>query len=172
MKTALVLLGSTGSIGSQTLDVLSRHKDRFTVFALTANSRWQALAKQCLEWQPAYAAMVDEQAALALRNHLQAQGSQTQVLVGHDAVCQLAAASEAQMVVAAIVGAAGVLPSLAAVNAGKRVLLANKEALVVTGSLFMQAVKAHGATLLRWTPSTVLFFSVWPVKLIGVVSKS
>lgn len=148
MTSSVLLLGSTGSIGRQTLDVLSRHRDKFGVFALTANSRWQTLAEQCLTWQPRYAAMADVRAADQLRNHLQAAGSQTQVLVGHEAICQLAAADEADMVVAAIVGAAGVLPSLAAVKAGKRVLLANKEALVVTGSLFMQAVKQHGATLL------------------------
>lgn len=144
----LTLLGATGSIGTQTLAVLALHPARYRVYALTAGSQWQALAAQCETWQPRYAVLADEQAALSLRNHLQALGSQTEVLAGEAALAQVAAADEVGTVVAAIVGAAGVRPTLAAVRAGKRVLLANKEALVVTGQLFMDAVTASGASLL------------------------
>lgn len=144
----LTLLGATGSIGTQTLAVLALHPARYRVYALTAGSQWQALAAQCETWQPRYAVLADEQAALSLRNHLQALGSQTEVLAGEAALAQVAAADEVHTVVAAIVGAAGVRPTLAAVRAGKRVLLANKEALVVTGQLFMDAVTASGASLL------------------------
>ena len=144
----LTLLGATGSIGTQTLAVLALHPARYRVYALTAGSQWQALAAQCETWQPRYAVLADEQAALSLRNHLQALGSQTEVLAGEAALAQVAAADEVDTVVAAIVGAAGVRPTLAAVRAGKRVLLANKEALVVTGQLFMDAVTASGASLL------------------------
>ncbi len=144
----LTLLGATGSIGTQTLAVLALHPARYRVYALTAGSQWQALAAQCETWQPRYAVLADEQAALSLRNHLQALGSQTEVLAGDAALAQVAAAAEVDTVVAAIVGAAGVRPTLAAVHAGKRVLLANKEALVVTGQLFMDAVTASGAQLL------------------------
>src|SRR5690606_31726992 len=118
------------------------------VHALTAGSQWQALAAQCETWQPRYAVLADEQAAISLRNHLQALGSQTEVLAGEAALAQVAAAEAVDTVVAAIVGAAGVRPTLAAVRAGKRVLLANKEALVVTGQLFMDAVATSGAQLL------------------------
>ncbi|KAF0807242.1 1-deoxy-D-xylulose 5-phosphate reductoisomerase [Alcanivorax sp. S71-1-4] len=144
----LTLLGATGSIGTQTLAVLALHPARYRVYALTAGSQWQALAAQCETWQPRYAVLADAQAALSLRNHLQALGSQTEVLAGEAALAQVAAADEVDTVVAAIVGAAGVRPTLAAVRAGKRVLLANKEALVVTGQLFMDAVTASGASLL------------------------
>lgn len=144
----VTLLGATGSIGTQTLEVLALHPERYQVFALAAGSRWQQLAEQCLQWQPRYAVLADEQAALSLRNHLRAAGSHTEVLAGEDALAQVAAANEVDTVVAAIVGAAGVRPTLAAVRAGKRILLANKEALVVTGSLFMDAVRAYGAELI------------------------
>ena len=143
---SVTLLGATGSIGVQTLDVLGLHRDRYRVHALTACRRWQPLAQQCLHWQPKYAVLMDQQAATALRNHLREAGSDTQVLCGEEALCQVAA--EASVVMAAIVGAAGVRPTLAAVRAGRRVLLANKEALVVTGALLMDAVKAHGAELI------------------------
>ncbi|MDF1821422.1 MAG: 1-deoxy-D-xylulose-5-phosphate reductoisomerase [Alcanivoracaceae bacterium] len=142
----LALLGATGSIGEQTLDVISRHPERYRLFAVTANTRWQPLAEICLRHRPAVAVMADPVAADALRNHLRDAGSDTEVLAGEDSLEQVAA--EADTTVAAIVGAAGVRPTLAAVKAGKRVLLANKEALVVTGQLFMDAVARHEATLL------------------------
>ncbi|MBZ2188398.1 1-deoxy-D-xylulose-5-phosphate reductoisomerase [Alcanivorax sp. JB21] len=144
----ITLLGATGSIGTQTLDVLALHPERYQVYALTAGHRWEALAEQCLRWRPRYAVLADEQAAEALRNHLRGLGSDTEVLAGAQAQCQVAAAADVDTVVAAIVGAAGVYPTLAAVDAGKRILLANKEALVVTGQLFMDAVRRSGAELI------------------------
>jgi 1-deoxy-D-xylulose-5-phosphate reductoisomerase len=147
-RQRLTILGATGSIGQQTLDVVRRHPERYEVFALTASSRWQLMAELCQTVRPRFVAMSDPAAAAALRNHLAEAGSQVEVLSGPKALADLAAHPDADTVVAAIVGAAGVRPTLAAVEAGKRVLLANKEALVVTGSLFMDAVKRHGATLL------------------------
>lgn len=147
MAQQVTLLGSTGSIGTQTLMVMAEHPERYAVFALVAGANWRLLADQCLAWQPAYAVMADAEAAQLLRAHLQAQGSRTEVLSGLAAMEQVAQATEVDTVVAAIVGAVGVRPTLAAVQAGKRVLLANKEALVVTGQLFMDAVHEHGAEL-------------------------
>jgi len=147
-RQRLTLLGATGSIGQQTLDVVVRHPERYEVFSVTAGTQWQAMARLCETVHPRYAAMADPAAATALRNHLGKVGSQVEVLAGPESLCELAAHPDADTVVAGIVGAAGVRPTLAAVEAGKRVLLANKEALVVTGSLFMDAVKRHGATLL------------------------
>lgn len=148
MKQRITVLGATGSIGQQTLDVVARHPDRYEIFALTASTRWELLAEQCLAVRPCFAVLTDEQAAEKLRNHLRAGGSDTEVLAGEAALSQVAAHEQADTVVAAIVGAAGVRPTLAAVKAAKRVLLANKEALVVTGALFMNAVRDSGATLL------------------------
>ncbi len=144
----VTILGATGSIGVSTLDVLGRHPERFRVFALTAQRQWQPLAKQCLTYRPRYAVMSDGAAALALEQSLRAQGCGTEVLHGEEALNQVAAHAEVDIVMAAIVGAAGLLPSLAAVRAGKKVLLANKEALVMAGGLFTRAVAEHGATLL------------------------
>lgn len=148
MAQQITLLGSTGSIGTQTLMVMAEHPERYAVFALVAGANWRLLAEQCLVWQPAYAVLADESAAQQLRNYLAAKGSSTEVLSGLAAMEQVAAASTVDTVVAAIVGAVGVRPTLAAVQAGKRVLLANKEALVVTGQLFMDAVHKHGAELI------------------------
>ncbi len=144
----VTVLGSTGSIGVQTLQVMAMHPERYRPFALVAFTRWQALAEQCLTFKPRYAVLRDEQAAAQLRNHLSGLGSDTEVLGGEAAMDQVASAAEVDTVVAAIVGAAGVRPTLAGVNAGKRILLANKEALVVTGKLFMDAVSQSGATLI------------------------
>lgn len=143
----VTVLGATGSIGVQTLDVLALHPERYQVFALVAFTRWQALADQCLRHNPRYAVLRDERSADSLRNHLRDAGSQVEVLGGADALATVAAHPDADVVVAGIVGAAGVQPTLAAVDAGKRVLLANKEALVVTGKLFMDAVARSGAQL-------------------------
>ena len=144
----LCILGSTGSIGTSTLDVVARHPDRYEVFALTAHSRVDALLAQCLQFRPRFAVLPDEAQARDLRQRLAAAGSATEVMSGAPALCELAGHPEVDAVMAAIVGAAGLPPCLAAARAGKRLLLANKEALVVGGALFMQAVKAGGATLL------------------------
>ena len=147
-RQRICILGSTGSVGTSTLDVLSRHPERFEVFALTAHSRSDELLAQCLRWQPRFAAMPSAEQASRLQAGLRDAGSRTEVLAGPQALCDLAAHPEVDMVMAAIVGAAGLPPCLAAAQAGKRLLLANKEALVVGGALFMQAVRAGGATLL------------------------
>jgi 1-deoxy-D-xylulose-5-phosphate reductoisomerase len=144
----VTVLGATGSIGVSTLDVLARHPERYGVFALTADRKWQVLATQCLEHNPRYAVLNDEAAAIALADELRRQGCKTEVLQGADALAQVANHADADVVMAAIVGAAGLLPTLAAVKAGKKVLLANKEALVMAGGLFTRAVAEHGATLL------------------------
>ena len=148
MKQRLVILGATGSIGVSTLDVVARHPQRFEVFALTAHSRSAELEAQCVRWKPRYAALGDATAANDLRQRLRAHGVATEVLAGQAALCELAAHEEVTTVMAAIVGAAGLAPCLAAARAGKRLLLANKEALVVGGALFMSAVREGGATLL------------------------
>ncbi|MCC1495550.1 1-deoxy-D-xylulose-5-phosphate reductoisomerase [Alcanivorax sp. 1008] len=144
----VTVLGATGSIGVQTLDVLDRHPDQYQVFALAAFTRWQSLAELCLRHRPRYAVMREAAAAANLRSHLHAAGCDTEVLEGDRALEEIAESADTDVVVAAIVGAAGVRPTLAAVRAGKRVLLANKEALVVTGQLFMDAVRQHGAELI------------------------
>jgi 1-deoxy-D-xylulose-5-phosphate reductoisomerase len=163
----VTILGATGSIGRQTLDVLSRNPERYRVLGLTAGHRWRELAEHCLTWRPPFAALADEQAAEALRNHLREAGSHTQVLAGHAGVAEVAALREADTVVAAIVGAAGVRPTLAAVEAGKKILLANKETLVVTGALFMDAVKRHGATLLPVDSEHNAIFQCLPAEGVG-----
>jgi 1-deoxy-D-xylulose-5-phosphate reductoisomerase len=142
------ILGSTGSVGANTLDVISRHRERYEVFALSAHSKVDALLAQCIEWKPRYAVMTQAASAQALRAALKAAGSRTEVLDGPAALSQLAAHPDVDAVMAAIVGAAGLEPCMAAARAGKRLLLANKEALVVGGALFMHAVKEGGATLL------------------------
>ncbi len=140
------VLGSTGSIGVSTLDVLARHAERFRVFALSAHRNVDLLQQQCLQFRPRYAVMADEASAEKLRRRLAGEG--IEVLGGNEGLEQIAADAEAPVVMAAIVGAAGLLPALAAVRAGKRLLLANKEALVVSGQLFMDEAKAHGAEVL------------------------
>ncbi|TQV85655.1 1-deoxy-D-xylulose-5-phosphate reductoisomerase [Exilibacterium tricleocarpae] len=145
---AVTILGSTGSVGASTLDVLARHPQRFSVFALTANRQHELLARQCLAHRPRYAVLRDATAAARLAEQLGAAGAATEVLWGEDNLARVAAAAEVDAVMAAIVGAAGLQPTLAAVAAGKKVMLANKEALVMAGDLFMQAVAESGATLL------------------------
>ncbi len=144
----ITILGSTGSIGVNTLDVVGRHPDRFRVVALTANSGVERLAGQCIRYRPDYAVMADADAAQQLAQRLKTAAPDVEVLSGTRGLEQVAALDSVGFVMAAIVGAAGLLPSLAAARHGKRVLLANKEALVMSGELFMQAVRAHGATLL------------------------
>ncbi|MFM2065156.1 MAG: hypothetical protein RLZZ584_65 [Pseudomonadota bacterium] len=145
---SICVLGSTGSIGKNTLDVIARHPDRYRVWALSAHSRVDALLEQCLAHAPRHAVLPDADAAARLRAGLRAAGSRTEVLHGTQALELVAAAPEVDAVMAAIVGAAGLQPCLAAARAGKHLLLANKEALVLGGALFMRAVREGGATLL------------------------
>lgn len=144
----VAILGATGSIGTSTLDVLARHPDRFDVVALTANRNVDRLFEQCLQARPRYAVMVDHRAARELAQRLAGPAPQVEVLAGAEAVEQVAALDEVGCVMAAIVGAAGLPGSLAAAASGKRVLLANKEALVMAGRLFIERVQAGGALLL------------------------
>ena len=145
---AVTVLGSTGSIGISTLNVLALHSERYTVYALTANCSVNLMLAQCQRFEPEIAVMLDEQAADLLAKGLKSAGINTQVLAGVQALKQVARSAKTDYVVAAIVGAAGLLPTLSAVRAGKHILLANKEALVMSGSLFMHEVKKYGATLL------------------------
>jgi 1-deoxy-D-xylulose-5-phosphate reductoisomerase len=142
------LLGSTGSIGLSTLDVIARHPRRFRIIALTANSNVDKLAAQCLQFRPRYAVMADADAADQLAIVLKQSVPDVQVLSGMDGLLTVAGHEAVDFVMAAIVGAAGLLPSLEAARTGKRVMLANKEALVMSGALFMQAVRDSRATLL------------------------
>ena len=144
----VVVLGSTGSIGVNTLDVIARHPAQFKVFALTASTNVEVMLAQCVNHRPQFAVMVSEQHALELQTRLQAVDVSTRVLSGAAALETVAAHPEADTVMAAIVGAAGLPSCMAAARAGKRLLLANKEALVVGGQLFMDAVQSGGATLL------------------------
>ena len=142
----LTLLGATGSIGSSTLDLVSRHPDQYSIYALTANTNVEDLARLCLRFQPRYAVMADAPSAEQLKVLLDSNA--TEVLSGESALSEVASDIDVDIVVAAIVGAVGLMPTLSAVRAGKRVLLANKEALVMAGSLFMDEVVEHAATLL------------------------
>jgi 1-deoxy-D-xylulose-5-phosphate reductoisomerase len=144
----VAVLGSTGSIGLNTLDVLERHRDRYRVFALAARNNIVRLREQCLRHSPRFAVVVDTAAAATLAAELRSAGSTTEVFAGEQALSDIAAHVEVDAIMAAIVGAAGLASSLAAARAGKRILLANKEALVMSGPLFMQAVREGGATLI------------------------
>lgn len=144
----LTLLGSTGSIGLSTLDVIARHPDKFRVFALAGHTQTAKLAEQCAAFRPRYAVVADAARADDLRTRLAAAGCDTEVLHGAQALVDVASAPEVDGVMAAIVGAAGLPPTLAAARAGKTIYLANKETLVVSGSLFMQAAAQSGARIL------------------------
>ncbi|WP_276642449.1 1-deoxy-D-xylulose-5-phosphate reductoisomerase [Siccibacter turicensis] len=144
----LTILGSTGSIGCSTLDVVRRNPEQFAVTALVAGKNVTRMVEQCLEFQPRFAVMDDEASAAALRQQLRDAGCATEVLAGRDAACEMAALDDVDQVMAAIVGAAGLLPTLSAIGAGKQILLANKESLVTCGRLFMEAVKRSGARLM------------------------
>jgi 1-deoxy-D-xylulose-5-phosphate reductoisomerase len=144
----ITILGSTGSIGTSTLDVVARHPDRFQVLALTANRQADLLFRQCLQFKPKYAVLLDEGAALQLRQLVRETGLRTEVLSGVAALEQVAVLPEVDAVMAAIVGAAGLQPTLAAARAGKKILLANKEILVMAGNVFMDAVRTSGSALL------------------------
>jgi len=144
----VTILGSTGSIGVNTLDVLTRHPGRFRVLALTANTQVERLFDQCRQFLPQKAVMLDASAATRLKDKIQRAGLAVEVLSGTEGLNSVATHPRAQIVVAAIVGAAGLLPTLAAVRAGKRVLLANKESLVMSGRIFIEEAHASGAELL------------------------
>ncbi|MBB1616271.1 1-deoxy-D-xylulose-5-phosphate reductoisomerase [Pseudomonas sp. UMC65] len=144
----ITVLGATGSIGLSTLDVIARHPDRYQVFALTGFTRLAELLALCVKHEPRFAVVPEAAAASRLQQDLRAAGLATQVLVGEQGLCEVASAPEVDAVMAAIVGAAGLRPTLAAVEAGKKILLANKEALVMSGALFMQAVGRSGSVLL------------------------
>ncbi|RSZ35279.1 1-deoxy-D-xylulose-5-phosphate reductoisomerase [Variovorax sp. 553] len=147
-RQRVTVLGSTGSVGVSTLDVISRHPERFEVFALSAATKVDELLAQCAQFSPKFAVMASAPHAVLLAEKLKQNGLKTAVLMGDDALETIASHEETDSVMAAIVGAAGLGPCLAAARAGKRLLLANKEALVVGGELFMRTVREGGATLL------------------------
>lgn len=147
-RERLAILGASGSIGASTLDVVSRHPERFEVVALAAQRRWNVLLEACRKFRPRWAVLGDASAAAALREALRQEGIATEVEEGEAALAEIARHPEVDTVVAAIVGAAGLPPTWAAVCAGKKILLANKEALVLAGGLFMEAVDRHGVRLL------------------------
>ena len=144
----VTILGSTGSVGVNTLDVISRDQQRFRVVALTANSNDVLMAEQCRQWRPTYAVMVDEDAAERLKRRLSKSDTSIQVHSGIEGLEKVASLEEIEIVMAAIVGAAGLMPTLAAAHAGKRLLLANKESLVMSGKLLIDEVRTHQAELL------------------------
>ncbi len=163
----LTILGATGTIGVNTLDVIARHPEKFHVVALSANSNVAKLLEQCLAVKPRYAVMVDETAAEQLHTGLTKAGSETTVLAGSKALEEIAVLPEVDYVMAAIVGAAGLLPNLAAAKAGKRVLLANKESLVMSGKLFMDAIHDNGAELLPIDSEHNAIYQSMPVPVDG-----
>jgi 1-deoxy-D-xylulose-5-phosphate reductoisomerase len=158
----VAILGATGTIGIQTLDVMSQHPERFRVFALTANSNVKSMCALCEQYVPKYAVMLQLKAAAELDVQLKALGVGTVVLHGEQALVDIASHPEVDTVMAAIVGAAGLLPAMAAARSGKRILLANKETLVMAGNLFMHAVEEGGATLLPIDSEHNAIFQVMP----------
>jgi 1-deoxy-D-xylulose-5-phosphate reductoisomerase len=168
-EKGICILGATGTIGVNTLAVLKQHPYRFKLIALTANRDADGLYIQCVEWKPRYAVMADADAAERLRQRLKAVNSEVEVLAGAEQLARVAALPEVDMVMAGIVGAAGLLPTLAAARAGKRVLLANKEALVMSGQLFMQAVAENGAELLPIDSEHNAVFQCLPLGFSGSV---
>lgn len=158
----VTILGSTGTIGLQTLDVIARHANEYKVFALAANSNVDSLFKQCLQFKPEIAVLLNEKAAVDLRSKLKSHQCKTEVISGMVGLEQVSSDTQVDIVMAAIVGAAGLRPAMAAARAGKRILLANKETLVMAGSLFMDAVKKGGATLLPIDSEHNAIFQVMP----------
>ena len=176
VKQRVAVLGSTGSIGANTLDVIARHPDRFEVFALTASTSVDALLAQCVAFRPRFAVMASTEHAARLADQCRASGLDTQVLAGDTAIAMVASHALTDTVMAAIVGAAGLAPCMAAARTGKRLLLANKEALVVGGQLFMDTVAAGKATLLPIdSEHSAIFQSLpenpqdWPVRIDKII---
>ena len=165
------ILGSTGTIGVNTLDVISLHKDDFHVIALTANSNVEKLTEQCLKYQPSYAVMVDTDKAEILQQALVKASCTTEVLAGAKSLEFVASHSSVNYVMAAIVGAAGLLPNLAAAKAGKRVMLANKESLVMSGKLFMDTISENNAELLPIDSEHNAIFQAMPALVDGIQQK-
>lgn len=161
-KQGVCILGATGSIGHSTLDVLSRHRERFELYAVTANTQVEKMVEICRSHHPRIAVMADPDSAARLKLQLADQPGLI-ILGGDDALLQVAAADEVDIVMAAIVGAVGLLPTLSAVRAGKRVLLANKESLVMAGALFMREVEQYGAELLPIDSEHNAIFQCLPV---------
>jgi len=170
----VAILGSTGSIGTSTLDVIARQSDRFLAFALTANRNIERLYQQCIQYQPEIAVMVDESAADELRQRLNkhSETRHIQVLSGTKALDEIASHEQVDYVMAAIVGAAGLSSSMAAARSGKRILLANKESLVMSGDLFMQAVKENNAILLPIDSEHNAIFQSMPSKIMEASAQS
>ena len=148
MHQVITILGSTGSIGANSLDVISQHPDHFKIFALTANVQYEVLANQCLKHEPSFAVMIEPKAAQKLKSLLQSKGSSTEVLCGAEDLNKVAQEPTVDAVIAGIVGSVGLRSTMAAVESGKKVLLANKESLVMAGRLFKQAVARSGCVLL------------------------
>ncbi|MCL2020693.1 MAG: 1-deoxy-D-xylulose-5-phosphate reductoisomerase [Betaproteobacteria bacterium] len=163
----ITILGATGSIGQNTLAVLRQHPDRYRVFALTAHRQKDKLREQCREFKPDYAVLNDAVNAAILRDELREIGIKTEVLYGADALSEVAAASETDIVMAAIVGGAGLSPTYAAAKAGKKILLANKEVLVMAGALFIQTAKEHGAKILPVDSEHNAIFQSLPLDFSG-----
>jgi 1-deoxy-D-xylulose-5-phosphate reductoisomerase len=170
--TFLTVLGSTGSIGTSTLDVVARHPQKYQILALTAYRQDELLFEQCQRFKPRYAVLIDEAAATRLSRRVAAAGLLIEVLCGEQALEQVASLPEVDAVMAAIVGAAGLRPSLAAARAGKKILLANKEALVMAGRIFMDAVRQNGATLLPIDSEHNAIFQALPRDYAGDMSNS
>ena len=163
----ITVLGATGSVGLSTLDVIARHPERYQVFALTGFSRLKELLALCVRHSPRFAVVPDIEVARGLQDDLAAAGLDTRVLVGERGLCEVSAHPQVDTVLAAIVGGAGLRPTLAAVEAGKKVLLANKEALVMSGALFMQAVQRGGAVLLPIDSEHNAIFQCLPSGYVG-----
>ena len=171
-KKGICILGSTGTIGVNTLDVVSRHSSDFRIIVLTANQNLEKLEEQCIAYKPIYAVMVDEDKAEQLQRRLKAAACNTEVLAGKDALERVVSFPDVDYVMAAIVGAAGLLPNLAAAKAGKRVMLANKESLVMSGQLFMDAIHENGAELLPIDSEHNAIFQSMPLPVKGVQYKA
>jgi 1-deoxy-D-xylulose-5-phosphate reductoisomerase len=161
----VTILGATGSIGQSTLDIIARHPDRYSLYALTANNNHQKMLQMCRQFRPRFAVMRDQESAQLLQESI--GDLPTQVLAGETALAEVSAADGVDVVVAAIVGAVGLMPTMAAVRAGKRILLANKEALVMAGALFMDEVLRHGAELLPVDSEHNAIFQCLPSGSIG-----
>jgi len=165
VSQGIVVLGSTGSIGESTLDVLARHPDRYHVVALSAHSNFTRLAEQCSQYQARFAVISDSTHATALQSALDELGCKSAVLTGHEALSDVVRLDETDVVMAAIVGAAGLLSTLHAVQAGKRLLLANKESMVIAGELFRKAARPVGHSC---TANGILYEISHPMKPVTI----